>query len=229
MTVDLPLLLFGLLLLWFPRQWMRLGVSVGGRRRRPSGGPVGGVQPWEQRDAGDPRINARREFGKLRNYFDLLRAAAGGLAIVGGFDIQSSLQPASANAVVHPLLVMALQYGILLVGTLIQVIRYERRHISFYAPIFFLAGLSVSLCGGWASLLAFVLIWGLNPMFTGPQAFLTLYALAQLGLGVLFHGVARELPVVAFGLGFLPVLISLLARRPLVIMTRKASSPSGAA
>lgn len=229
MTVDLPLLLFGLLLLWFPRQWMRLGASVGGRRRRSSSGPPGGAQPWEQRETGDPRVSPKKEFAKLRNYFDLLRAAAGGLAIIGGYGIQSSLQPAGANAAVHPLLVSSLQYGILLIGVLIQLIRYERRHVSFYAPIFFIAGLSVSLCVGWAALFAFILIWGLNPMFNGPQAFLSMYAFVQLGLGLLFRAAGVELPIVAFVLSFLPVLISLLARRPLVIMTRKASAASGGA
>jgi hypothetical protein len=229
MTVDLPLLLFGLLLLWFPRQWMRLGASIGGRRRRPGGGPAGGAQPWEQRETGDPRISAKKEFAKLRNYFDLLRAAAGGLAIMGGYGIESSLQADGANSAVHPILVSSLRYGILLIGLLIQLVRYERRHVSFYAPVFFIAGLSVSLCVGWAALFAFILIWGLNPMFNGPQAFLSMYAFAQLVLGLLFRGSSRELPIVAFVLCFLPVLISLLARRPLVIMTRKASTASGGA
>ena len=89
--------LFGLLLLWFPRQWMRMGATVGSRRRRSGSTSTATLQPWEQRDAGDPRISAKREFGKLRNYFDLLRAAAGGLAIVGGYGIQSSLHSEAAN------------------------------------------------------------------------------------------------------------------------------------
>lgn len=227
MIVDFPLFLFGLLLLWFPRQWMRLGLSLGHRRR--SHGPVGGLQPWERRDSGDPRIDFRREFSKLRNYFDLLRAGAGGLAIIGGFGINSSLQLDGSNSAVHPVVVMALRFGILLVGVLIQMIRYERRHVTLFAPVFFLSGLSICLCGGWAALFAFVLIWGVNPMLGGPQSFLSLYAAVQLGLGELFNDVSRELPVVAFGLCFLPVLISLLARRPLVVLTRKPSASVAAA
>jgi hypothetical protein len=228
MKIELPLLLFGLLLLWFPRQWMRMGVSVGGRRRRSSSTSTATLQPSEQRDAGDPRISAKREFGKIRNYFDLLRAAAGGLAIMGGYGIESSLHAGGSGSAVDPLLITSLRYAILVVGLVIQFVRYERRHISFYAPIFYLAGLSVCLCPGWAALFAFVLVWGLNPMFNGPQAFLTLYAFAQFGLGFLFQRSDIELPIVAFVLSFLPVLVSLLAKRPLVIMTRKVTAASGA-
>ena len=225
MTVNLPLLLFGLLLLWFPRQWMRLGMTVGSRRRKPSA-PPRPDEPWDQRASGDPRINFRREFTKIRNYFDLLRGTAGGLAILGGQAMPSSLaiDPSSGlpgwNA-------MAIKLGILGVGLLIQTLRYERQHLNFFAPVFFLTGLSVSLCSIWGALFAFVLIWGLNPMLGNAQAFLIVYGLAMAAFGIFLHEINRLLPIAAFLLCFLPVLLSLLAQRPLVIFSRKAVHPAG--
>src|SRR5688500_5133874 len=78
MSVNIALLVFGLALLWFPRQWMRLGRVVSHRHRRARGTS----EPWKHREPGDPRLGYD-EFRKIRNYFDLLRAVAGGLAIVG--------------------------------------------------------------------------------------------------------------------------------------------------
>lgn len=228
MTVDLTQLLVGLLLLWFPRQWMRLGLSVGTRRRR-TGGKADQLQPWERREPGDPRISFRLEFSKVRNYVDLLRAAAGGLAIVGGFGIQASLAPGGEGQALPAWQVLALQATILGLGVLTQILRYERRHVSLYPPIFYLSGLSLGLCSAWPALFAFVLIWGLNPMLGGPQGFLSLYALLLLVFGVLFRTHGLTLPMVASGLFFLPVLLSLLARRPLVNLTRKPAPPTGTA
>ena len=227
MTVDFTQLLVGLLLLWFPRQWMRLGISVGTRRRR-TGGKADQIQPWERREPGDPRISFRLEFGKVRNYVDLLRAAAGGLAIVGGFGIPASLASGGEGQALPAWQVFALQAAILGLGALTQILRYERRHVSLYPPIFYLSGLSLGLCSAWPALFAFVLIWGLNPMLGGPQWFLSVYALVILVFGFLFRTHGLTLPMVASGLFLLPVLLSLLARRPLVNLTRKPAPPAGA-
>jgi hypothetical protein len=46
--------------------------------------------------------------------------------------------------------------------------------------------------------------------------------------GFLFRTHGLTLPMVASGLFLLPVLLSLLARRPLVNLTRKPAPPAGA-
>jgi hypothetical protein len=123
---------------------------------------------------------------------------------------------------------LVLKLGIVCIGLLIQTVRYERRHVAFYAPIFFVAGLTVSLCGPWGALFAFLIVWAVNPMLSNSQAFLSVYSLAAIAFGELFHEVDRFLPVAAMLLCFLPVLLSLLARRPLMVLTRKAVRAAGA-
>jgi hypothetical protein len=225
MTVNLPLLLFGLLVLWFPRQWMRFGLRIGRRRKRSIARWPG--EPWTQRESGDPKVGFR-EFGKVRNYFDLLRAAAGGLAIIGGLKIPASISTAGSLAPIPSWQLLAFKLGIIVFGLLIQTVRYERRHLAFYAPIFYLAGLSISLCSAWSALFAFVLVWAINPMMRDAHAFLFVYGVALAGFGLLFRDVRWMLPVAAFLLCFLPVLLSLLTRRPLVVFTRKATHAPGA-
>lgn len=224
MVVNLTFLLVGLALLWFPRQGMRLGAVVGGRRRRRSRWKE---EPWNRSEPGDPRLSVRVEFTKVRNYFDLLRGVAGSLAIVGGYGIQPALAAAPGNRLAA-LQVLGLKLAILLVGLLAQTVRLERRHLSFFAPVFYLAGISVSLCGHWAALFAFILVWSVNAMFANAQAFLSAYALLLLVFGLLFRGWGNRLPLAAFVLCFLPVLLSLLTRRRLGVFTRKSAHGPGA-
>ncbi len=222
MTVHLPLLLIGIALLWFPRKWMRLGLIVGGRRQKSDRNTEG----WRKPEPGDPRLRFREEFAKGRNYFDLLRGAVGSLAVVGGPWIDAGLAAVGPDRGVARQ-VLGLQIAVLVVGLLIQTIRIERRHLSFFAPIFYVAGVSFTLCGPWGAMFAFVLIWGINPMFGGAQAFLGFYSLLLGGFGVWLGKRGFALPIVAFGLCFAPVLLSLLTRRPLVVFTRKASNHGG--
>src|SRR5437762_2120354 len=88
MEFNWPYLLVGLVLLWFPRQWMRLGKLIGRPRRRSPRAE----EPWLRREPGDPQLSFRAEFAKARNYFDLLRGIAGGLAILGGLGISPGLR-----------------------------------------------------------------------------------------------------------------------------------------
>ena len=217
MSVNVPYLILGLVLLWLPRQWLRFGFVIGRKRRRGAR-----TEPWKTRDPGDSRLTYG-EFTKGRNYVDLLRAGIGALAIVGASYIDVRLAfVESAGAPAKS--VLFAKVAILLVGLLIQTVRYERRRISFFAPVFYLAGLSLALCGPWAALFAFLLVWAINSMFGNAEAFLFVYGVLLVAFGILFHATTRLLPIAACGLCLVPVLLSLLTRRPLVVFTRKASS-----
>jgi hypothetical protein len=109
----------------------------------------------------------------------------------------------------------------MLLGVLIQAVRVEKRRVTFYPPIFYLAGLSLSLCSPFGALFAFILIWAFNPMLRSASAFLTIYAALMVGFGMYFSGLGDKSTMLAGGLCFLPVLLSLLAQRPLVIFARK--------
>lgn len=219
MTVNLPFLLVGLLLLWFPRQWMRYGlVFRRGRQHRSRWRK----EPWNQPEPGDPRLIFRVEIAKVRNYFDLLRAAAGSLAIIGGYGIEAA--PGNRLGAMQ---VLGLKLGILLLALLIQTVRYENRHLSFFAPVFFIAGLSINLCGHWAALFAFVLVWSVCAVFPNAQGFLTVYALLLGLFGLLLRGWGSRLPVAAMILCLLPVLLSLLTRRRLGSFVRRGAHGHG--
>lgn len=222
MYVDIPQLCVGLALLWIPRQWLRRGKVIGHHRRKK---PSGGEEPWKAREPGDPRPSYR-EFAKPRNYIDLLRGAAGAVAIVGGFAIEGAIQAGDAAARNDGRFALLAQLAVLLVAVVIQMVRFERRHLSFYAPVFFLAGLSVALCGPWAALFAFILVWAVSPMFGNGEAFLIFYAAVLVVYGLFLHEAQRLFPIFAGLMCFMPALLSLLLRRPLVVFTRKA--PSGA-
>jgi MFS family permease len=219
MDINAQLFVLALLLLWFPRQWMRFGPQLARRRRRSSSRPQ---EPWVHRETGDPRVNFREEFAKFRNYIDLLRAAAGSLALLGGLGIEPAIVAAEEGGRGN-LKVMAIRIGVLLIGVLVQTIRYEHRRVSYYPPVFFLAGVSVGLCGIRAAGFAFVLAWTLGSAVPSALGFLSGYAVLMVAFGTLFPQVGR-LPVIASGvLAFVPVLLSLMTRRPLTILTRKAS------
>ncbi len=221
MTVDLPFLLIAIALLWFPRQWLRIGSIF--RRRRSAAAKRAAAEPWNTREPGDPRVRFAAEFSKFRNYVDLLRAAAGSLAFVGGFGIPPCLAPVTGAAPKYAYAVIVIRSLILLIGLLLQTARYEKKKLTFYPPIFFIAGLTFGLCSPWAALFAFALIWAVHALFSSAQGFLTIYAFFIAGFG---HLLARrgDLSVTYAGLlCFTPVLLSLLSNRPLVIFSRKGT------
>lgn len=224
MRVNLPFLLFALLLLWFPRKWMRLGMSFWNRKQRRSEGMTRREEePWHTSEPGDPAVSLRSEFGKIRNYVDLLRAAAGSMSVMGGLGVVDPciiLPPEPTKLLAAEYL--ALQIGILLIGLLIQSVRQERGRYLFFAPIFFLAGLSLGLCGEKAAGFAFVMIWAVNPMLKNPSIFLTVYALLIALFGGIFNGFGSTSWIVAALFFFTPVLLSAMAQRPLVLFSRKS-------
>lgn len=224
MRVDLPYLLFALLLLWFPRQWMRLGKAFLNRQRTRSEGMTRREEePWHNSEPGDPAVSFRTEFGKIRNYIDLLRGAAGSLSILGGMGVESCITLPSEPTKVLKGEHFALEIAILIIGLVIQAVRNERGRYLFFPPIFFVAGLTLGLCGDKAAGFAFVMIWAVNPMLKNPSMFLTVYALLVGLFGLFFNGVEKYYWVVAMFLVFLPVLLSAMAQRPLVMLARKTT------
>jgi len=227
MSVHLPLLLAGLFLLWFPRQWMRLGASFGFGARRRNTRPRWRDEPWNRQITGSPNLSFAAEFTKIRNYFDLLRAAGGGLAIMGGYGIEPALSAAEGAGPVLVRQVAMLEIGILVVAVLSQTVRIEGGHVSFFAPVFHIAGLSLCLTGHWGALFAFILIWAMNPMLPSAQAFLTLYALLLVAFTLLYRGLEGGAAFLIASLCFLPVLLSLLTRRRLGVLKRRAPHHAG--
>jgi hypothetical protein len=222
MTYNLTFLLLGIALLWFPRQWLRRVPALLKRRRR-SKGSERIMEPWKDREPGDPKVNPRVELTKFRNYVDLVRAAAGSLLIWGGFGWAAALGVAADAPRSAGMQVLAIKCGIMTVGLVLQALRYEKIRISFFPPIFFLAGLSVGVCGYKAAAFAFLAVWALN---TGPgnaQAFMSVYAIVLILFGGLFGGFMRPQVYLPGVLALLPVLLSLMSNRPLMIFTRKGS------
>ena len=223
MTVDRPQLMVGIALLCFPRQWLRRGPAHSKRRRRSSPADDRVVDPWKTQEPGDPHVDFRVEFTKFRNYIDLFRSGVGGLAIWGGLDITPALlaEAGAPKSVSHQIL--WLQCAIAVLGLLFQVMRFERVRISFFPPIFYLAGLSVGMCGASAAAFAFALIWAINSGLGNAQAFMAIYAVMLYVFGGLFVSFLHVPAMVAGVLALLPVLLSLLTKRPLLIFTRRSS------
>ncbi len=222
MTVDLNFLLLALILLWFPRHWFRRVVSLLKRRRR-SATSARITDPWKDREPGRPKISPRTEFSKLRNYLDLCRASAGSVLIMGGF----GYAPAVALSADAPggsggkLLVV--RCGLLLVGLLIQAVRFESNRLSFYPPIFFIAGLSLGLGDHRSAALAFISIWAFIPLVAEASVFLTIYAGLIVGFSYFFGRLGDIYALYSGVLCFLPVLLSMLARRPLAIYAQSGA------
>ena len=212
-----------LVVLFFPRNALRAGVNLVRRKRRRSSGSERILEPWKDREPGDPRITPAVEFLKPRNYLDLVRAAAGGVAIWGGFYVPPALAADPAAGGRMPLVVLGLKCLLTLLAVVVQAVRYEKVKVSFFPPIFFLGGLAVGVIGYQSAAFAFVGIWVVNAGISNAQGFLSVYALLLLGFGLLFNG-WRSIPAAAMALtAFFPVLLSLMVRRPLMIFTRKGS------
>lgn len=181
--------------------------------------------PEAERMPGDHSVWFRVEFAKLRNYIDFLRALAGGVALLGiadGLDPTFSALPDAPEATAQ--LVSFVPLALLLLGVLIQTFRFEGR-TRLFPPIFYFSGLSFAFGGVYVGAFALILIWAVNLVLPSPLAFLSLYALLVAVFGCVFDGFGLT-PLFGAFLIFLPVLLSLLMRRPLVLFTKKVK-PSG--
>lgn len=227
MIIEFPYLILALAVLWFPRQWLRFGRDATRRLRWLRRSRRHLNEQLRAREPGEVRLTAAGEFSKLRNYIDFLRALAGGLLIVGQSEweilaaIRHEAAPVDATVVTAGTGLDYLRMALLLVGVVIQFLRFEGR-LTFYAPIFYLGGLGFALCGVNAGLFAFVVCWTLNtaaPML--PGGFLSMYALLIFMLGLLLRGLGDSYVLFMGAVSFLPVLVSLLARRSLAIFVKR--------
>ena len=220
MTVDLPIFLLAAVMLLFPRSWMRAGRVFFPRRRKSPHG-TNPNEPWLARLPGDPRLDFRREFTRFRNYIDLLRAAAGSVLLIGGMGLAPCVHADDGATPLEVKSVLALRLGTILAGVLFQTVRLERGRVTFYPPVFYIAGLSIGLCHLTGAAFAFVMIWAVNPALSSAHGFLTMYAVLVIVFGQLFAGRRDLMAIYAGLLCFLPVLLSLLTRRPLRVLSRK--------
>lgn len=170
-----------------------------------------------------------REFTKPRNYIDLARGALGCLILLGGFPGFDPAINAPADATVSVQnLAFCLAMLVLIIGVLVQSFRFEAR-VTMFPPIWYLAGLTFGMPGLKAAAFAFGLIWTVNLVLPNPTAFLTVYALLIAIFGALFAGIANSEVYFMAGMIFLPVLISLLAHRRLVLFNKRVKSGRGTA
>ena len=219
MIVSVPYLIVSLLLLWLPRPWLHAGLHVI-RSRHRSRSAIEDSNPRNLRQPGDRSIWLREELVKGRNYFDLLRGSIGSWSVM---NFCFSLPPASGAPSSDRWMVFALQTGVFLVAVLIQMIRWNGR-IALIAPIFFLLGLTVGVCSWQVALYAAVLVWALNSALPNPEAFLFVQAVALAGFSALFLGTITVRTLLGASLIFLPVIISLLAREPLMLKIKRPRS-----
>ncbi len=213
LTIHWPYLLAAMVMLWFPRQWLRSGKSMLKRRRKPDGA-LERLAGMGARDPEDRSVQPGKEFTNLRNYIDFFRALVGGYCLVFfGFTTEGK-DPAQTVFIVQSL--------VLLAAVLIQSIRHDGK-LSFFAAIFYFVGLNVGVSGHYAGLFSFALTLAINPVIPNPRMFLTAYGLLLLPFGFAFNADYMLLGVNA-GLVLLVPLLSLLTKRPVVIFSRKPKS-----
>lgn len=206
-VIHWPYLVAALVLLWFPRPWLRLGRL---RRRRRKQREV--LEKFAQEGASDPSdhsVKLRREFSSLRNHVDWLRGLAGAATLGwGGF----AGHPPEARGTV-----LLLTAGVLLVGLLAQTLRRREGRMAFFAPIFYAVGLSIGLGNHFSGAMAFLLVCAVNPVLPDARWFLTAYALVLLPFNA-FLGGGVQLAALNTALLFVPVILSLLAGRSLSLV-----------
>lgn len=208
MIRDVVFLILGLILIWTPRSWLRLGKAEGHSRRKRTvhGGPN------RDRIPGDNSLWVGEEFGRRRNWVDLARALAGATAVVTTVPTLCEALIDVPNLHVENLS-LVICGGILLAAVLIQMIRVEER-LTLFPPIFFISGLAFPVVGIKASVIGFFAIWAINVVLPNAGAFLAAYGGLMvilsifLGRGVKWAGLIGVLAIA-------PPLIAVLFRRRL--------------
>ena len=153
-----------------------------------------------------------RELANKRNYLDFFRGLIGGYAL-WHYSLETDIPESQW-------IVLSAGGAVVLAGVLIQSVRLGGR-VTFFAPIFYLAGLVIAHGNPFVGGFAFLLTCALNPLLSNPGRFLTCFALLLMPFGWFLEGDLLEVLLDAALLLSVPVL-SLLAGRPVVIFTKKA-------
>jgi len=220
MSIDYTLLAIAVVLLYFPRQWLRWGKQVLKSEKHSRRGDSNDFDPSRRREMGDPEVIASDEFAKGRNYVDFLRAVAGSAVVLGTAYSPSCLTALADGAGASERTLVLLRCAIVFGATLVQVFRFEKR-FTLYAPIFFLGGITFGFLG-WPAAFAFALVWAFNLGFPNASTFLFAHAVLALVFGLVFAGINRTYAAAAFGCLFFPVLVSLLSKRALQTFHRRS-------
>lgn len=211
MSVDYWILPFALLLLGFPRQWLRLGKKV-----IRSSAPRNPGQPVLERDAHGSLIRLKSDISKVRNWVDLARAATGAVAVNYAC---FAVEPGTGKSVEPK--IFALKSVLLVIAVLVQSIRIESR-VRLVTPLFFILGLSIGLIGLLPALFAFVTVWTFSREIPNAGGFLFAIGSLQIAFGwLLARGPFINLFLSA-ALAILPFLLSGMLKQPLVWLNKSS-------
>lgn len=195
-------------MLWFPRQWMRLG-----KLRRKTRKERETMERFAQDGANDPddkSVRLGRELKNKRNYLDLFRGLAGSVALWHfSFEVDQE----------NKLTVFTVCAALTFAAILIQSVRW-RQKITFFAAIFFYAGISSGMGNYYPGALAFLLVCAINPVIPTPRTFVSAYAVLLLPF-TYFLGDDWRLALFNTVVLLIAPLWSLMVKRPMVLFTRK--------
>lgn len=194
-------LALGLLLIWFPRNWLRFGVRVSPKPPRKYN------QTKVERDPYDLSVSPVVEGVKSRNWLDFFRAMIGSWVVLGVAAERGGGMASGSTT-------LTLAASALGVAGLIQMVRVEGR-LSLFAPIFFLQGMNFGMNGGIIGAITMIGAWALSPVLPSAGALLFVQGAATLCLGLLLRNAEPVLGMIMAGLTWVPVLISVLLRKRL--------------
>lgn len=197
-----------MLLLWLPRRWLRVGRAESRRS---------GSKPMRERLPHDLALRAGEELANHRNWLDFGRAVAGSIAVAGaagGLGVVPGADEASRWTV------FTLQALILGGAVVVQTLRLEGR-VALFPPVMFVAGLMFGVLGWLPALLAFVAIWAAHIALPTPTVFLFVFGALVSVLGLLL-GAEPRYAALAGGLAVVPMAVSLVSRRRLLPVAKKA-------
>jgi hypothetical protein len=181
--------------------------------------------PWNSGSEDAASLSYRRELLKPRNFLDYFRAAGGAWALMGGYGIEPALRVDPNAEGGGNVRVLLLQAAIFTLGLLFQVVRFERGRLALTAPVFYLGGLVLLTCGPIAGLSGFVLAWFMTPVFPNVQAFLAILSCVVFLVSYFLAGL-QPLAAVGFVLCWVPIVLSMLFRRPLIVFSRRTPAPT---
>jgi hypothetical protein len=217
--IDYWLLSGALVLLWLPRQWLRMGKSAAKSSKTARGKLAQRKSSQDDPGLKDSSIKLKGVFSKPRNWIDFFRAAAGGVAVC-----LLCFQPVEAgNPSATYRLVFIIKCIVLVISVLIQTLRYNGK-FSFVAPVFFLVGLSFGLMGWLSALFAFATIWVVDLVLSSLSALLLSYGVIIVFYGVLLPHTSITGVFLAAALPVLPVLLSATCKRRLTQLAKTTKS-----